>query len=324
VFDNNRPAGMGTDTLPNLQALFMPMATPNGPVAVLAVQSQDRKLFDSRDAVQLLSTYATQIALALERDRLAEESRRAHVEMETEKLRSSLLAAVSHDLRTPLAVIAGSASSLAERFDALDAPTRRELMQTICDESQRLGRLVENLLQMTRLSAGQLTVDKQWLPIDEVIGSALKRLDNELAGARVRVDVPADLPLSQFDSVLIEQVLMNLLDNAIKYSSHPADIVVRAEKLPSGVAVEVLDRGGGIQPGDENRLFDLFYRGTQAPTDRRGTGLGLSICRAIVLAHGGTIEIANRPDGGARVRFTLPSAAPPPSVTWDALENTGP
>lgn len=320
VLDNNREAGLGTDTLPNLPALFMPLATPNGAVGVLAIQPGERSELSSSETRQLLRTYATQVAFAMERDKLAEQSRHAHVQVETEKLRSSLLSAVSHDLRTPLAVIAGSSSSLAESFDSLDPATRRELLQTVCDESQRLSRLVENLLQMTRISAGRLTVDKQWQPIEDVIGSALNRIERNVGERPLEVAVPGDLPLGQFDAVLIEQVLINLLDNALKYSKNDATVLVRAIEIENGLAVEVLDEGPGVQPGDEERLFELFYRGADAKPDRRGTGLGLSICKAIVQAHGGSIEIRNRPEGGTRVRFTLPSSGQPPVVALDDLE----
>jgi two-component system sensor histidine kinase KdpD len=177
---------------------------------------------------------------------------------------------------------------------------------------------------MTRLSAGQITVDKQWLPIEDVIGSALNRMESDLANAPVQVNVPGDLPLAHFDPVLVELVLINLVDNAIKYSPEQVDIVIRAEAIPSGVSIEVLDRGRGIRPGDERRLFDLFYRGADAQPDRRGTGLGLSICRAIIQAHGGTIEVANRPGGGAAVRFTLPSTDAPPAVAFDKPEPRAP
>ncbi len=227
---------------------------------------------------------------------------------------------MSHDLRTPLAVIAGSSSSLAESFDSLDPATRRELLQTVCDESKRLSRLVENLLQMTRISAGRLTVNKQWEPIEDVIGSALNRIERSVGDRPLEVAVPGDLPLGHFDAVLIEQVLINLLDNALKYSKSDATITVRAKEIEKGLAVEILDEGLGVQPGDEERLFELFYRGAGAKPDRRGTGLGLSICRAIVQAHGGHIEIRNRAEGGTCVRFTLPNSGNPPVVVLDDAE----
>lgn len=232
----------------------------------------------------------------------------------------SLLSAVSHDLRTPLSVIAGSSSSLTENFDSLDPAIRRELLQTVCEESLRLSRLVENLLQMTRLSAGRLTVDKQWQPIEDVIGSALNRIERIVGERPLEVEVPSDLPLGHFDAVLIEQVLINLLDNAFKYSDEKASVTVRAKKFENGLAVEVLDEGPGIKPGDEEHLFELFYRGANALPDRRGTGLGLSICKAIVQAHGGEIEIRNRAEKGTCVRFTLPSSGKPPIVEIDDVE----
>jgi two-component system sensor histidine kinase KdpD len=320
VFDHNQAAGAGTNTLPGAKALYIPMATPNGVAGVLAVQLEGGPTQFPPDARQLLDTFATQIAFAIERDRLALQSRQAELQIETEKMRSSLLSAVSHDLRTPLAAITGAGSSLAQGFASLDADTRAELLRTICDESDRLSRLVENLLHMTRLSSGQISINRQWQPVDEVIGSAWNRMSPQLRGRMVQVDVPDDLPLGHFDDVLVEQVLVNLLDNAVKYSAADTPIDIRVEKLASQVAIEVSDRGRGLAEGDEQRIFDMFYRGADAKPDRRGTGLGLAICQAVVAAHGGTIQAANRPGGGTTVRFVLPCHGNPPTVD---LEDAG-
>jgi two-component system sensor histidine kinase KdpD len=315
VLDHNEPAGIGTNTLPSAQSLYLPMATPNGVVGVMAVQPDqpDQKFFPS-DVRQLLETYTTQIAFALERDQLAEQSRLAAVEIETEKLRSSLLSAVSHDLRTPLAGIAGAASSLAEASDSLPVLTRQELLDTICDESKRLSLLVENLLHMTRLSSGTIQVDRHWQPVEEVIGSALNRMDRPLEGRHVEVELDDNLPLGHFDEVIIEQVLVNLLDNAVKYSAPGTPILITAERENNGVALAVSDRGRGLAPGDEEHVFAMFYRGADARPDRRGTGLGLAICQAVVHAHGGTIRAENRLGGGTTVRFVIPHAGTPPVI----------
>lgn len=315
VLDHNEAAGLGTNTLPSAQSLYLPMATPNGVVGVLAVQpaSGDQRFF-SPDARQLLDTYATQIAFALEREQLDEQSRVAEVEIETEKLRSSLLSAVSHDLRTPLAGIAGAASSLAEAADSLPHSTRQELLETISDESKRLTLLVENLLHMTRLSSGAIEVDRQWQPVEEVIGSALNRMDRVLEGRPVEVELDDELPLGHFDEVLIEQVLVNLLDNAVKYSSAGTPIHITGRREDGGVAIAVSDRGRGLASGDEEQVFEMFYRGAGARPDRRGTGLGLAICQAVVRAHGGTIRAENRSGGGATFRFVIPHDGPPPVI----------
>jgi two-component system, OmpR family, sensor histidine kinase KdpD len=324
VLDHDEPAGRGTNTLPNAEAVYLPMATPNGVVGVLAVQAKNSIEALSLDARQLLDTYATQIALAVERNRLSDESQQARIQIETEKLRSSLLSAVSHDLRTPLAAIAGSASSLSETFDSFDAAMRHELLETIRQESERLTRLVENLLHMTRLSSGRVTLNRQWLPLDEVIGSALHRMERMLAGREVCVELADGLPLACLDDVLIESVLVNLLDNAVKYSDAGSPLRIRGEEIPGGIAVEVADRGRGLAPGDEQRIFEMFYRGADAKPDRRGTGLGLAICKAIVKAHGGTIEARNRPERGASIRFVIPHEGSPPSLDFITAEQTHP
>lgn len=312
VLDHDEPAGRGTNTLPNAEAVYLPMTTPHGVVGVLAVQAATASELPSPDSRQLLDTYATQIAFALERNRLAEKSQQTELDIRTEKLRSSLLSAVSHDLRTPLAAIAGAASSLVESSAALDAVTRRELLETIREESERLTRLVENLLHMTRLSSGRIALDRQWQPLDEVIGLALHRMARQLTGREVRVELADTLPLAHLDEVLMESVLVNLIENATKYSEPDSPLEIRAEETPNGIAIEIADRGRGLIPGDEGRIFEMFYRGADAKPDRRGTGLGLAICNAIVRAHGGTIEARNRPGGGAVIRFTVPHGETPP------------
>jgi two-component system sensor histidine kinase KdpD len=318
VLDKAQPAGLGTHTLPNLEAMYVPLTAPNHVAGVLAVQPQEPASLQSPEARQLLNTFATQIALAIERANLREKGRRAQMEVETEKLRSSLLSAVSHDLRTPLAAISGAGSSLRDAWKTLDAATREELLETVCDESERMTRLVDNLLQMTRLTSGKIVVNKQWLPVDEVIGAALHRLERQLAGREVEVDISPRLGLCQFDDVLVEQVIMNLLDNAIKYSPAGKPIRIQAESLQGALALEVADRGQGIAPGAESRVFEMFYRGPDGAAHPRGAGLGLAICRAIVEAHGGSIHAANRPGGGASFRLTLPFDGSPPHVESEA------
>jgi two-component system sensor histidine kinase KdpD len=259
-----------------------------------------------------LETFASQTALALERAHLAEEAQQTQIRMETERLRSSLLSSVSHDLRTPLASITGAASSLLEDDAALDASTRRELLETIREESDRLGRLVHNLLQMTRLEAGGLKVVKDWHPLEEVVGAALGRLAKQLQGREVTTRIPKDLPLVPIDDVLTEQVLINLLDNAVKHTPDGTQIEVAAWVDGGAVTVEVADRGPGLATGEEQRVFEKFYRGH--PATARGAGLGLAICQGFVKAHEGRIWAENRPGGGATFRFTIPLTGSPPDV----------
>ena len=229
MLDHNEAAGRGTNTLPNAEALYVPMATPNGVVGVLAVQPENAGESLSPDARQLLDTYATQIAFALERNRLAEKSQQAEVQVETERLRSSLLAAVSHDLRTPLAAIAGAASSLTETRDALDANTRQELLDTIREESERLTRLVENLLHMTRLSSGRIDIEPPMAAVGGRDRSALNRMERQLVGRECRVQLADGVPLAHLDEVLMESVFVNLIDNATKYSEPGSPLEIRGQ-----------------------------------------------------------------------------------------------
>ena len=243
----------------------------------------------------------------------AEAAQQAQVQIETEQLRNSLLSSVSHDLRTPLAAIAGAASSLLEEHPPLDASTRHDLCQTIAEEAHRLNRLVNNLLDMTRLESGAIEVHKEWQPLEEVVGAALTRLEAQFGNRPLTTHLPADLPLVPLDSVLIEQVLINLLDNAVKYTPPGSPIALSAWATEGAVTVEVADRGPGLPPGEEQRIFDKFYRVPRAAIPS-GAGLGLTICRGIVAAHGGRIWAENRPGGGTAVRFTLPLTGTPPHI----------
>jgi two-component system sensor histidine kinase KdpD len=295
-------AGLGTDTLPSARALFLPLRGARGRVGVLALYpSAVTRLGDDR---QLLETFAGLIGSALERTQLAEEARRAHLRAETEQLRNSLLSSVSHDLRTPLAVVTGATSSLLDEHGPRDETTRRELLQTAHEEALRLNRLVRNLLDMTRLEAGALKVHEELQPIEEVVGAALDRMEDRLRGREVETNIPADLPLVAFDSALIEQVLINLLENATKYTPAGTPIDITARATEDAVEVEVNDRGPGVSASDADRVFEKFYRAREG--EGGGVGLGLTICRGIVSAHGGRIWVEDRPGGGASFRFTLP------------------
>jgi len=240
----------------------------------------------------------------------------------TEERRSSLLSALSHDLRTPLAAITGAATTLRDESAAIDSGQQRELLDTICEEADRLERLVRNLLDMTRLESGALAVKRQWMPLEEIVGSALTRLESQLDGRPVRTDLPADLPLVSADAVLLEQVFVNLLENAAKYTppGSPLEIVARADAGGRAITIEVCDRGPGIAPGDESRLFEKFFRGRLTTPGATSAGLGLAICRGVISAHGGTIAAANRPGGGAVFRMTLPIVGtPPPAPSESSL-----
>lgn len=316
VFDHDQPAGLGTGTLPGARALYLPLIGSRGTVGVLGVCPSGPNTMRDPDQLRLLEAFASQSALAIERAKLAEETRAAWERVEAEFMRNTLLSSVSHDLRTPLAAIAGAASSLVDAGDSLPLDARREMAESIFEESDRMERLVNNLLDMTRLESGGLQIRKEWQPIAEVVGSALHHLNKRLVGRDVRVDISADLPLVPLDAIAIEQVLTNLLDNAVQYTFPGSPIEIRAEPGDRQVAIEVLDRGPGLPSGEEQQVFQKFFRAQPAGIDgtRRGIGLGLAISKGIVEAHGGTILARNRSDGGACFRFTLPIEGTPPAL----------
>ena len=250
---------------------------------------------------ELLKAFAVQIALALERLRWLEEARRAQLDHETERLRSTLLGAIGHDLRTPLAAIHGAASSLLLPGD-LPGAAQRDLLTMIQEESERLAHLLGNLLDLTRLESGTIQVHKEWQPLEEVIGSALGRLERHSGVLPVRVDLPEDLPSAPFDAALIEQVLINLLSNA-KAHAPGQDVDLRAWAEPDWLHLEVADRGPGIPEESLERVFDKFFR---VPGSRTaGVGLGLSICREVIEAHDGEIGVESEPGRGSTFWFTL-------------------
>ncbi|HEY6463320.1 MAG TPA: DUF4118 domain-containing protein, partial [Polyangiaceae bacterium] len=304
VWMHQRPAGLGTETLPSSPAYFVPLKGARGRVGVLALYPSAATRFSDPDEAQLLETSAGLVGSALERTQLVDEARRARLRMETEQLRNSLLSSVSHDLRTPLAVVTGATSSLLDANGPRDEATRRELLETAHEEALRLNRLVRNLLDMTRLEAGALKVHKELQPVEEVVGAALDRMEDRLRGRDVHTVVPDDLPLAPFDSALIEQVLINLLENATKYTPEGSPIDVTARVQDDAMLVEVADRGAGVPTHDAERVFEKFYRAREG--EGGGVGLGLTICRGIVSAHGGRIWVEERPGGGASFRFTLP------------------
>ncbi len=311
VWANEREAGLGTNTLPGGSTLYLPLIASRGIVGVLGVTPEDAARLSQLAQRKQVDAFAAQMGLAMERAKLAEEAEKARREIEAEQLRSSLLSSVSHDLRTPLAVITGATGTVLQGGSSMTEPTRQELLKTVLEEAERLNRLIRNLLDMTRLESGAVKVRKEWVPLEEVIGGALTHLESRLGSREVRVDVPGDPLLVPCDAVLLEQVLINLVENAVKYSS--AEIEIQASAGAGEVAVDVSDRGPGIAAGEEERIFDKFHR-TSHEGSREGVGLGLTICRAIVSAHGGKIWALNRHGGGATFRFTLPLEGPPPAA----------
>ncbi len=321
VYDHGQKAGRGSSTLSAAAGLHMPMIGSQGrALGVLAIRSLEETLFEDPERLHLLEAFAFQTAVALERTQMAELAKRAEVEIQTERTRNALLSAVSHDLRTPLATIQGAVSGVLEQGERLSADKRRELLQTALDEAEHLNRLVHNLLELTRVESSGLRLRKEWQPLEEIVGSALTRLERLLRDRPVRVDVPPDLPLLHVDGILLEQVLLNLLENAQRYSTPGAAIEIRAWTTPRSVAIEVRDEGPGFAAGEPEHVFDKFYRGSAAKG--RGAGIGLTICAAIVQAHKGEIEAGNRPEGGAYVRFTLPRTdEPPPQLEQERTQH---
>jgi two-component system sensor histidine kinase KdpD len=312
VLDHGQPAGHGTPTLPGARALYLPLTGSEKTVGVLGILPSGWEIVEDPEQFHLLETFASQAALALERAEIARQARQAEIQAEAERLRTSLLSAVSHDLRTPLASITGAATGLLAQAGRLDQATSRELLQTISDEADRLNRLVTNLLEITRLESGAVEVRKEWHPLEEILGAALKRTERQLGNRPIRLDLPADLPMVAVDDVLLEQAFINLLDNAAKYTPAGSAIEIRARAAGEMVEVEVRDSGPGFPPGAGKQVFDKFYRG--AGEAARGAGLGLAIVKAIIDVHGGQIEALNHPQGGACLRFTLPAAVGVPSA----------
>ena len=287
----------------------MPLLASGAPVGALGVKPRDADRLFIPEQLHLLEAFAHQTAMAVAGDKLEDRQRETQMQMEAEKLRSSLLSSVSHDLRTPLAAITGSISSLLENGKKLDESTRRDLLLNVYEESERLERLVHNLLEMTKLEAKAVKPRLEEQYPGEVVGSAIMRLEKKLGSRKLETYIEPGLPLVPMDALLIEQVLVNLVENAIKYTppENPVELSVKREE--NRITVEVADRGPGLPEGDLERVFEKFYRGPQKEM-RGGAGLGLAICRGIVEIHGGVIEARNRPGGGALFRFTIPMGSP--------------
>lgn len=313
VMDHNEIAGQGTHTLPGAQAIYFPLSNKETMLGVLALLPVNLRRVFLPEQQKLLETFLGQIAQAITRVRLTEQARKAQVAMEAERLRNSLLSAISHDLRTPLATIVGSASTLVEEDKALKAEDKCELARAICNEAERMSNLINNILDMARLDAGAVELNKQWYPLEEIIGVALTRLRKRLAGRQVSVKLPPAAPMVSVDAVMIEQVLINLLENALRYTPAGSPLEIAAEASSGTMEISVADRGPGIPNGCEDKLFEKFYR-VQREAAQSGVGLGLAICKAIVEAHGGGIQAQNRKGGGAVFSFTLPMDQPPPAV----------
>src|SRR5580765_2326765 len=311
VADHSRQAGLGTDTLPAATGLYLALGDERQRLGVLAVLPSNPRRVLLPEQRHLLETFASQIGLALERARLAEVAEAAGLAAERESLRNTLLASISHDLRTPLAVMAGAGSTLAEHGAKLDEATRFSLAHSIETKAREMSELVSNVLDLMRFESGQVVLRRDWETLDDLVGTALQRLEVRLAGHAVELRMAPELPPVYVDATLIVQLFANLLDNAAKYTPAGTRVSVSAVADGAFVRVVVEDDGPGLPPGEPARLFDKFQRGNGEGTVV-GVGLGLAICQAIVRAHGGEIEAQRRAGRGARFEFTLPSSEAAP------------
>ena len=308
--EHGQAAGEGTDTLPGAALRYMPLTTGRRTLGVVGVRREDREVAETPDRRRLLDAFVNQAALAYERVELGEQARRVEMLDATEKLQTALLSSVSHELRTPLASITGVLSSLKEATASQGSFRMKEealagLAESALGEAERLNHLVGNLLDMTRLEAGAVRVKAEPIELEDLVGAVLGQFGERAGGHPIEVAPMAGLPMVPLDFVLIAQVLVNLLDNAVKYSPPGAAVEVGAKVRDDEVEITVADSGQGIPESDLERIFDKFYR-VSRPETVSGTGLGLAICRGIVEAHGGHIEAANRPAGGTVVTVTLP------------------
>ena len=309
AFGNSQPAGAGTDTLPGSEYLYLPLRAPMRTRGVLAIRPKSKRLLMIPEQRRQLDTFAALVAIALERVHYVEVAQQALVKIESERLRNSLLSALSHDLRTPLAALFGLADSLALTKPSL-SEQQLQIAEAMREAARNMSGLVNNLLDMARIQSGEVKLNRQWQPFEEVVGSALRATQALLTHHRVEIDIDPQLALVEFDAVLIERVLCNLLENAAKYT--PAGSTVRISAAPSGetLLVSVSDNGPGLPPGQEEQIFEKFTRG-ERESATAGVGLGLAICRAIIEAHRGKIWAENNPTGGAKFSFTLPLGTPP-------------
>ncbi|MBX5464889.1 MAG: sensor histidine kinase KdpD [Clostridia bacterium] len=318
AFEHRQMAGLGTETLSGAGALYVPLVTRHGAVGLIALAPRPgpetgrasvppAAMPESR---RLLEAFAGLAAVALERERLAEEAQAARALEASARLHSALLDALAHELRTPLSSILSASSELLAEEERYTPEARRQLLGNLVESAERMNRLIENLLNMARLEGGALRLHLDWSDVGELIGSALGHMSESLAGRPVRVRVAEGLPLLRLDFALMQQVLVNVLDNAVKYSPPGSEIDVEASRVDGHVEIRVADRGPGIPPELTERIFERFYR-LQEPRHERGIGLGLSVARQLVEAHGGRIRAGNRPGGGGLITITLPVEAPP-------------
>jgi two-component system sensor histidine kinase KdpD len=316
-FDRAEPAGLGTDTLPASALFYLPLVAPMRTRGVLAIEPERRRWMLIPEQRQQLDTFAALAAIALERVHYIEVAQGALVNMESERLRNSLLAALSHDLRTPLTLLVGVSEALARSVPLSDR--QRTMARTLHDESLRMSALVTNLLDMARIQSGEVHLNLEWQPLEEVVGSALRASANVLRDHVVRTLLPPGLPLLHLDAPLIERVLCNLFENAAKYTPAGSVIVVSAQLNERALDLLITDNGPGLPAGREEAVFEKFMRG-ERESSKPGIGLGLAICRAIVEAHGGRISGRPASAGGAQIVVSFRRGTPPPMPRLEEVE----
>ena len=316
AYEHRRIAGRSTETLSGADNLYIPLATRESVVGLLGVKVVEKLITPEQQ--KLMEAWAALAAIAIERVRLTEKAREATLVLESDRLRTALLNSISHELRTPLASIMGSASTLLESDSLYSADERHELLESITDGSKRMNLILSNLLDTARIESGMMKLKYDWCDIEDVIGTALQHLSEQVENRRLEINIREGIPLLQGDCVLLGQVVLNLVDNALKYSPADSSIEIQASATNEELTVSVADHGIGIPATDMEKIFDKFYRVQHGESSIPGTGLGLSICKSSVEAHGGEIWASNRSEGGAVISFNLPlTKTADPSVLED-------
>jgi two-component system, OmpR family, sensor histidine kinase KdpD len=311
AYQNGTAAGRFTETLPLTNIQFLPLRTPSRTVGVMGIRmSQSTR--PSFEQANLLETFVSQIALGIEREILDARAEQTAMMRESERLFTTLLNSISHELRTPIATIKGASSGLLDATISAQPEARQQLTSDIQSAADRLNKLVENLLDMSRLESEHLILKRDWCDVGEIISTALQRLEPCQETHAMTIDIAPDLPLIEVDFVLIEQVLVNILDNACHYTPVGTRIQIAASTRKNALLIQISDQGPGIPPDLLKRIFDKFYRLPGSATG--GTGLGLSISRGLIEAHSGTLDAENRPEGGAVFIIRLPLNGTPPSA----------
>ncbi|KJR49273.1 Osmosensitive K+ channel histidine kinase KdpD [Desulfosporosinus sp. I2] len=306
VYERGLKAGYGTETLGTAKALYLPLRTEQGTQGVLGIYIKERKAQFDPEGMRLLEAFTGLSAVAINRVKLAEQARETLTLVESERLRTALFNSLSHDLRTPLASIIGAVTGLLEDQNVVYSPeVRKELLKTILHGAERMNRFISNLLDMARLESGMLSLKKDWCDLQDILGVAINRLGDTLTRRPLDIDIQEGLPLVQADGILIEQVLINLLDNALKYSEAASKILISIRQQERQLEIVIANRGPNIPETDLSKVFDKFYR-LSSPLQVSGTGLGLAICKGLIEAHGGDIWAENNKLGGVTITFTLP------------------